>query len=255
MNFSLEGKVALVTGSTRGIGCAIARGFAAAGARVWVHGRDEEAARRLSREIGGRFVQADLEQSDAVNRMVAVIQAEEEHLDVLVNNAGMESAMTVERMDMEACRKTMRVNTEAAVELTHGLFPLFKKSEGASIINITSIHDFAPYPNYTPYAMSKAALAMFTKTACLELSPLGIRINNLAPGAVETDINRAEIEAVGRDLFREWIPLGRVAQCEDLIGPALFLASDASRYVTGTTLYVDGGYMQNLVRYRPRTQP
>jgi NAD(P)-dependent dehydrogenase (short-subunit alcohol dehydrogenase family) len=183
--------------------------------------------------------------------MAETIAEQEERLDVLVNNAGFERAMTVEQMNMTAFDQIMRVNAGATVELTHRLFPLLKKSGGASIINVTSIHDLAPYPNHSPYSMSKAALAMFTRTACLEFGPYGIRINNLAPGAVETDINRAEIEAVGYDTFREWIPLGRVGQCDEMIGPALFLASDVSRYVTGATLYVDGGYMQNLVRYRP----
>ena len=92
---------------------------------------------------------------------------------------------------------------------------------------------------------------MFTKTAAVELAPQGIRVNNLAPGAVETDINREVIREIGEENFREWIPIGRVAQSQEMIGPALFLASDASSYVTGTTLYVDGAYSKNLVRYRP----
>ncbi len=82
----------------------------------------------------------------------------------------------------------------------------------------------------------------------MELAPHGIRVNNLAPGAVETDINRAILDRIGRDRFAEWIPLGRVGQTSDMVGPALFLASDASRYVTGTTLVADGGYLQHLVR-------
>ena len=92
---------------------------------------------------------------------------------------------------------------------------------------------------------------MFTRTIAIELGPEGIRVNNLAPGAVETDINRVVLDQIGRQQFQEWIPLGRVAQTSEMVGPALFLASDASRYVTGATLYADGGYMQHLVRYRP----
>jgi gluconate 5-dehydrogenase len=99
--------------------------------------------------------------------------------------------------------------------------------------------------------MSKAALHMFTSTLALELGPMGIRINNLAPGAVETDLNREVIDEIGRDKFGEWIPLGRVARVEEMIGPAIFLASSASSYVNGATLYADGGYKLNLVRYRP----
>jgi gluconate 5-dehydrogenase len=137
------------------------------------------------------------------------------------------------------------------VELTQRLLPLLKAAPGASIINVTSIHDTVPYPGNFAYAMSKAALAMFTRSAALDLAPYGIRVNNLAPGAVATDLNREVIEAIGDEKFREWIPLGRVAQSDEMVGPAIFLASDAASYLTGATLYADGGYMQNLLRYRP----
>jgi NAD(P)-dependent dehydrogenase (short-subunit alcohol dehydrogenase family) len=95
------------------------------------------------------------------------------------------------------------------------------------------------------------ALAMFTKAIAVELAPFGVRVNNLAPGAVETEINRDVIQEIGENKFREWIPAGRVAQSDEMIGPVVFLASDAASYVTGATLYADGGYLQNLVRYRP----
>jgi glucose 1-dehydrogenase len=98
--------------------------------------------------------------------------------------------------------------------------------------------------------MAKAALDMFTKSMAQELSAEGIRVNNLAPGAVETDINREILAEMGHDNFNQWIPAGRVAQTDEMVGPALFLASDASRYVTGTTVVADGAYLQNLVRYR-----
>jgi NAD(P)-dependent dehydrogenase (short-subunit alcohol dehydrogenase family) len=178
----------------------------------------------------------------------------EERLDALVNNAGVEIIMPVERMNMDTFDLIWRVNVRAPVELTHLLLPLLRKAGGASVINVTSIHQETPYPNNSAYSMSKAALGMFTKTAALEFTPYGVRVNNLAPGAVETEINREVIEEIGRDSFGEWIPLGRVAQTDEMIGPALFLASDASSYVTGTTLYADGGHLQNLVRYRPEPE-
>jgi NAD(P)-dependent dehydrogenase (short-subunit alcohol dehydrogenase family) len=171
---------------------------------------------------------------------------------VLVNNAGMESIMSIEHMDMATFDRIWSVNVRAAVELTHLLLPLLKRSGAASIINVTSIHDTMPYPHNAAYSMSKAALAMFTKTIAVELAPHGIRANNFAPGAVETDINRDVLQDIGHENFRQWIPAGRVAQTSEMIGPALFLASDASSYVTGATLYADGGYLQNLVRYRPQ---
>jgi gluconate 5-dehydrogenase len=249
--FSLHGKTALITGSTRGIGEEIARGFAAAGAKVWIHGREETRGIQLADELGGRYLKVDLSRSEEVRKLAERLIAEEPRLDVLVNNAGLEVIMSLEHIDMVTFDLIWQVNTRAVVQLTHLLLPALKRAPAASIINITSIHDSVPYPNNAAYSMSKAALAMFTKVAALELAPLGIRVNNFAPGAVETDINRDMLDAIGRDKFREWIPLGRVAQTSEMIGPALFLASEASGYVTGATLYVDGGYQHNLVRYRP----
>ncbi|MGA2547335.1 MAG: SDR family oxidoreductase [Rectinemataceae bacterium] len=249
--FKLDGKVALVTGSGRGIGKAIAEGFAAAGARVWVHARDREKGRRIAEAIGGRYVRADLSSSADIAAMVREIGNEEKKLDILVNNAALEVILPFEKTDMAKADEIWRVNVRAAEELTFTLLPLLKAAGRASIINITSIHDSMPYPYNLDYNMSKAALNMFTRTLAVELGPKGIRVNSLAPGPVETDINRAVIDSIGRDKFGEWVPLGRVSTVEEMIGPAIFLASEASSYVNGATLYADGGYMLNLVRYRP----
>lgn len=247
----LEGRIALVTGSTGGIGRAIAEGFAAQGAKVWVHGRREAAGRALAEQLGGRFVQADLAHESEVARLADALLENEQQLDILVNNAGVEIIMPVEQLDLAKLDLMWAVNVRAPIQLTHALLPLLRRAQGASIINVTSIHDTMPYPHNAAYSLSKAALAMFTKAAAVELAPLGIRVNNFAPGAVETEINREVIREVGEDKFREWIPLGRVAQADEMIGPALFLASSMSSYMTGATLYVDGAYLQNLVRYRP----
>jgi NAD(P)-dependent dehydrogenase (short-subunit alcohol dehydrogenase family) len=249
--FKLDGKVALVTGSGRGIGLALAEGFAAAGARVWVNARDPEKGRRIADSIGGRYVRADLSSSADIAAMVQAITKEEKKLDILVNNAAIEVILPFEKTDLAKAEEVWRVNVRAVEELTYGLLPLLKASGHASIINISSIHDTMPYPNNLDYNMSKAALNMFTKTLAVELGPKGIRVNSLSPGAVETDINKAVIDSIGRDKFGEWIPLGRVASTREMLGPAIFLASEASSYVNGATLYADGGYMLNLVRYRP----
>lgn len=246
--FSLTGKVALVTGSTRGIGRAIAEGFAAAGARVWLHGRDEQAGAALARQLGGRFCLADLATPEGTRTLVETLTRAEERLDVLVNNAGIEIRVPVAQMDMATFDLIWNVNTRSAVELTSRLLPLLQKADAASIINVTSIHESTPFPGNVAYTMSKAALGMFTQTIAVELGGLGIRVNNLAPGAVETDLNRESIRRAGAELARR-IPLKRVGQPSDMVGPALFLASDASRYVSGTTLYADGAYTQNLLRY------
>jgi NAD(P)-dependent dehydrogenase (short-subunit alcohol dehydrogenase family) len=249
--FKLEGKVALVTGAGRGIGLAIAEGLAAAGARVWVNARNREAGERAARSIKGRYVHADLSSSGDIAAMVSEIRAKEEKLDILVNNAAFEVILPFEKTDFEKADAIWRVNVRAAEELTFCLLPLLRASGRASIINVTSIHDTMPYPHNLDYNMSKAALNMFTRTLAIELGPKGIRVNSLAPGPVETDLNREVIDSIGRDKFGEWVPLGRVASVDEMVGPALFLASDAASYVNGATLYADGGYMLNLVRYRP----
>jgi gluconate 5-dehydrogenase len=249
--FSLKGKIALITGSGRGIGKALAEGFAAAGAKVWVNARDPAKGQPVAAAIGGKYMRGDISSSEDIREMARRIGEEEGRLDILVNNAAVEYIMPFEKTDLRLSDHSWRVNVRAAEELTLSLLPLLKKSAGASIINITSIHDTMPYPHNLDYNMAKAALNMFTRTLSLELGPIGIRINNLAPGAVETDINREVIDRLGREKFGEWVPLGRVAQVEEMIGPAIFLASSASSYVNGATLYADGGYMLNLVRYRP----
>jgi len=246
----LEGKTALITGATRGIGAAIARGFAAEGARVFLHGRDAAAGRALEKETGGRFFAADLSDSARVDELAATICRECDRLDILVNNAGLELVMPFTEFDMTKLDRMWQVNVRAPAQLTHALLPALKASGSASVINVTSIHQTIPYPHNSGYSLTKAALGMLTQTIAIELAPFGIRVNNFAPGAVETDINRKVVEKM-RAEFAEWIPAGRVAQVEEMIGPAVFLASDAASYVTGATLVADGAYSQNLVRYRP----
>ena len=247
MQVDLTNRIALVTGSSRGIGRAIAEAFERAGARVWFHGTRADPRRT-------NHVAADFTRAADVQRMAETVLAAEKRLDILVNNAGIEPIMPLDAIDMSKFDACFAVNVRAPMQLTTTLLPLLKaagRAGGASVINITSIHDSVPYPHNSVYSMSKAALAMFTKTASIELAPHGIRVNNLAPGAIETDINREVIDEIGRDKFARWIPAGRVGTTDEVVGPALFLASDAASYVTGATLYADGAYRHHLVRYRP----
>lgn len=243
-------KTALITGATRGIGAELARGFAREGAQVWLHGRDAAGGEKLAAELGGRFIAADLGNSKEVGELTAAVLRDCARLDILVNNAGVELIMPFIELDLTNLDQMWAVNVRAVAQLTHGLLPALSASGAASVINITSIHQTVPYPHNAGYCMTKAALGMLTQVLAIELAPMGIRVNNLAPGAIETDINREIIEAMRSD-FAQWIPLGRVGQTAEMIGPAVFLASDESRYVTGTTVVADGGYSQNLVRYRP----
>ena len=248
--FSLAGKVALITGSTRGIGKEIAKGFIGAGAKVYVHGRSIEQSQAVADELGCLALAADLAQPTQIATLAEAFLVLEPQLDILVHNAGLETGRELEQLSLVDFDLVHTINLRAVIDLTQRLLPTLKKANGASVINLTSIHDTVPYYGNLAYCVSKAGLAMASKVMAIELAPFQIRVNNFAPGAVETDINRAVIEKIGRDQFAEWIPLGRVAQTSEMVGPAIFLASDASSYVTGATLYADGGYKEHLVRYR-----
>jgi gluconate 5-dehydrogenase len=172
MQVDLRYKVAVVTGSSRGIGRAIAEAFAAAGARVWFHGTSDE-GRAVADAVGQPYVRADFTKPDQVQTMAETIFAQEKRLDILVNNAGIEPIMPLDAIDFSKYEACFNVNVRAAVQLTSALLPLLKVSGaarfsgpgngGASVINITSIHDSVPYPHNAVYSMTKAALNMFTR--------------------------------------------------------------------------------------------
>ena len=246
----LKGKSALITGATRGIGEALARGFAREGAIVWLHGRDTTLGTKLAAELGGHFLGADFNEPDEVGGLAASILRACPKLDILVNNAGVEIVMPFVDFDLTKLDRMWQVNVRAVVQLTHALLPALRASGRASIINVTSIHQTVPCAQNAGYSLTKAALGMLSQTLAVELAPLGIRVNNFAPGAVATDMNQEIVESLGSQ-FAQWIPAGRVGRTDEMIGPALFLASDESSYVTGATLVADGGYSHNLVRYRP----
>lgn len=244
--FDLSGRVALVTGGTRGIGLAIACGLQRAGAKVWIHGSKEENTRQVAAKHGFCWVSADFGDPLSAGSLAGKLAKEEPRLDILVNNAGCEGHEPVWELTDAAWDRIHAVNTKSPIKVLQALLPLLEKSAHASVINVTSIHQLVPMKTGASYCMSKAALDMFTKVAALELANRHIRVNSLAPGAIATDINREVVEALP---FDDWIPLGRVGNTEELMGPAIFLASDASSYMTGCTLFVDGGYKENLLRY------
>lgn len=191
---------------------------------------------------------ADLSTQSGVEDLARAVSERVDSLDILVNNAGVELPGSFAELTGPAVRHTLGVNLVAPLLLTSALVPLLQASALRSVINITSIHDTVPYAGNVAYVASKAGLEAAGRTMARELATIGIRVNAVAPGAIETDINREVLGQMSEE-FRSWIPIGHVGEIADLIGAVLYLASSSSRYVTGTRLLVDGGYSQALLRY------
>jgi glucose 1-dehydrogenase len=245
----LTGKVAIVTGAGSGIGLAIAERFAAAGASVCVNylGYEEEAkalAQRLPKAIA---VKADVSKVADVQAMVGTTVKQLGSLDVLVNNAGVERSMPFLDIDEATWDLMLDVDLKGAFLCAQACARVMKdKGRGGSIVNISSIHEDVAFPGYTPYCAAKGGLRMVMRNAALELAAYQIRVNNVAPGAIATPINAKTLNDPEKvATLQKIVPLMRMGRPEEVAEVALFLASDASSYVTGSTYYVDGG----MVRY------
>ena len=249
MTAELTGLRALLTGGGTGIGEAIARAYTAAGAACLLHGRDHERLAAVAAELGAEFIVADLAERDApaeIARWALSLGG----VDILVNNAGYEEHAAVAELDSDRFARMLEVDLIAPAALLRELLPALRESRAPSVINVTSIHETVPVAGNGAYAAAKAALGSLSRTAAIELGPVGVRVNTIAPGAIATRMNHDLIEQIGADRFAEWIPLGRVGTVEEVADVAVFLASPAARYVTGTSVVVDGGYSDHLVRYR-----
>lgn len=245
----LPGKAALVTGSSSGIGRAIAMAFAREGADVIVHyHRDRAAADEAARDIhalGRRSgtLQADVGRVPEAQALVEEAGRMLGHLDVLVCSAGLQIKapfLDVTEGDYDRVLDVNLKGTYFAVQAAAR--QMVKQGGGGRLINISSIHEDVAFLNYSPYAVSKGGVRMLTRTLCQELAGHGITINNIAPGAVATPINAQTLE--NRTLVEEltgMIPLGRLATPDEVAQVAVFLASSEAAYVTGSTYYVDGG--------------
>jgi glucose 1-dehydrogenase len=249
----LAGRRALVTGSDRGIGQAIALKMAGEGADVAVNYRrnregGENTAERI-RGMGRRAaaLQADVSRIEAARKLVADAIAALGGLDVLVNNAGIEIEAPFLEITEEQYRAVTEVNMTGPFVLTQEFVRhLAQEKRPGKVINISSVHEDLPFPKFTPYCMAKGGLRMMMRNLAVELAPMGITVNNIAPGAIETPINRElmnDKERLGALLAN--IPLGRMGQPGDVASMAAFLASGEADYVTGATFVVDGGLLWN----------
>ena len=241
----LAGRTALVTGSTRGLGLAIAKRLAAEGAFVAVSGRSEEQARRVAEEIvaaGGRAVgiAADVADPESAEALVQTAIAEMGRLDVLVNNAGITRDTLFVRMTREQWDAVLDVNLGGVYNCTRAAVRTMMKQRYGRIINISSIVGLTGNVGQTNYAAAKAALIGFTKSLARELAGRNITVNVVAPGYIRSDMTDALSEDI-KQQFLAQIPMSRVGEPEEVAHAVLFLAEEASSYITGHTLVVDGG--------------
>jgi glucose 1-dehydrogenase len=246
----LAGKVAIVTGASSGIGYAIAQLFAEHGAAVAINYYTRaDNARELTRKIeaaGGRAIalEGDVSDASAVESLVATTVETFGRLDILVNNAGIEQSAPLLETDEENWDRTIAVNLKGPFLCLQAAAKRMR-DDGGSIVNISSIHEDFPFPGSTPYVAAKGGLRMVMRNASFELAEYGIRVNNVAPGAIATPINAATLAdpAKVKELQRI-VPLRRLGEPGEVAEVVLFLASDRASYVTGSTYYVDGGYVR-----------
>lgn len=248
----LENKVAVVTGAASGIGRATALALAEAGAAITVnYRRHPEEAQEVVEQIensGSRAlaVHADVTVPEDVKTLVERTAEEFGRLDVMVNNAGMEEKMPFLETPFEVWEKVIAVNlTGPWLGCQEAARQMVKQGGGGRIINISSVHEDLPMLTNSPYCAAKGGVRMLMRTIAVELAQHGITVNNIAPGAIETPMDAGIKE--DPDLYSELlseIPLGRMGQPEEIGGMAVYLASDAAAYVTGSTFVIDGGMMR-----------
>ena len=236
----LTGKTAVITGASAGIGAAIAERFVEEGASVLLTDLAEDSGVALAKRLGQRFLRADMASTADRDALFEDVASTWGRLDILVNNAGITHAAELNELTEEGFDRVIAVNVKAATFATQAAARLMQ--EGGSIINLSSVNAVLAIPNQIPYAISKGAIRQLTNVTAVALAPRGIRVNAIGPGTIMTEMGKsvmASEEQRQRILSRT--PMGRVGDPEEIASIAAFLASDEASYITGQTIYADGG--------------
>ena len=250
--FSLEGKTALVTGSSEGIGFALANGLAEAGARIIINGRDTEKLSSAAKELEEKYslvdqLPFDVTDYEQVQEKIDYYHKNNGQIDILVNNVGMQHRGSLEDFPAEMFEKMMRTNVSSIFNVGQAVGRHMIERGNGKIVNIASVQSMLARPGIAPYTATKGAVANITKGMATDWAGKGIQVNAIAPGYFETRLTSA---LVADPEFSAWLkertPAGRWGQVEELIGVCIFLSSAASSFVNGQTIYVDGGITASL---------
>ena len=246
--FNLTGKTALVTGGSKGLGKAMARGLVEMGADIVISSRHEEELRPALDEIlkdtnrKGRFIVADMAKRADVRKLAQTAVEQMGKIDILVNNAGTNTPQAIDQIKDEDWDRVMEINLNSIMVLTRALVPQMKARRWGRIIHISSVMGFVSKEGRNIYSVTKSGLLGFARATALDLGEHGITVNCIAPGPFLTDLPGRLLSADEKAAFARMTALGRWGDPNELVGATLLLATDAGSYITGTTLIVDGGY-------------
>ena len=247
--FDLTGRVALVTGGNKGLGKAMARGFAEAGADVVIASRHENELKAALEEIlagtgrRGAYCVTDVSVRDEVKKLAQFALEKMGKVDILVNNAGMNAPQAIDAITDETWDRVLEVNLSSVMALTREIVPQMKERRWGRVVHISSIMGQISKEKRNVYSATKSALIGMVRATALDLGPFNVTANCIAPGPFLTDMPMSVLSDAEKKVFSDRTALGRWAQPKELVGPVLMLCSEAGSYVTGQTIFVDGGWL------------